>query len=133
MALLTLEGVYEDGRIALDELPARVRKSRVVVMFLPYDGENSEDAGTAASRGARQEAAARMVARMRRGIDFGGEKFDREELYEDTPSAPETGGVRYSNPFADVSRASLPTLRQWPAGPPRFRCNRPRRGPRGAG
>jgi hypothetical protein len=95
MALLALEGVYEDGKIELKEHPAGVRKARVVVMFLPEERSAAEEA-------ARSAAAERMIARMRKGINFGGEKFNREELYtEDMPGTPEIEGVRYINPFVE--------------------------------
>jgi hypothetical protein len=35
------------------------------------------------SERAREAASERLIARMREGIDFGGEKFNREELYEE--------------------------------------------------
>ena len=76
MALLALEGVYEDGKIELKEQPAGVRKARVVVTFLPEEESATKEA-------ARSAAAHRMIARMRKGINFGGEKFNREEVYEE--------------------------------------------------
>lgn len=76
MALLALEGLYIDGKIELKEPPSGVIKARVVVTFLPDEklaGEESD----------RSVAAARMIARMRKGLNFGGEKFEREELYDE--------------------------------------------------
>ena len=75
MALLALEGFYEDGKIELKEHPAGVRKARVVVTFLP-------DSDSAAKETARRAAAARMIARMKEGIDFGG-TFNRTEMYDE--------------------------------------------------
>ena len=79
MALLAVEGIYQDGRVELKEKPEGVEKARVVVTFLPEPAETD----TEAKERARQEAVERMLARMREGIDFGGEKFDREEIYEE--------------------------------------------------
>jgi hypothetical protein len=79
MALLAVEGIYQDGKVELWEKPEGVARARVVVTFLP-DGEELEPgAGAAARESARQRA----FARMREGIDFGGEKFNREEVYEE--------------------------------------------------
>ena len=75
MALLALEGVYEDGKIELKEHPTGVRKARVVVTFLP-------DGDAATKETARRAAAARMIARMKEGIDFGG-SFNRAEIYDE--------------------------------------------------
>ena len=83
MALVALQGVYEDGKIELMELPSGVRKARVLVTFLTEELANEEEAREAARRGSRREAAERMLARMRTGIDFGGEKFDREGIYDE--------------------------------------------------
>lgn len=83
MDALVLEGIYEDGKIELHEQPAGVKRARVRVTFLP-EPEAAEEA-------AREAARQRAFARMRAGIDFGGEKFDREEIE----------GVRYVNPFVD--------------------------------
>ena len=75
MALLSLEGLYEDGKVELKEHPPGVTRARVVVTFLP-------DADAAAKETARRAAAARMIARMNEGIDFG-RRFDRAEIYDE--------------------------------------------------
>ena len=76
MALLTLEGVYEDGIIELSEKPAGVKKARVVVTFL------STDALTDA--GQHEALRGRVLTRLQRGVDFGTESLPtREELYAD--------------------------------------------------
>ena len=79
MSLLAVEGVYQDGKVELSEKPPGVERARVVVTFLPdaVEGEAPERERT------RQEAVERMLARMRAGIDFGGEKFNRDEVYEE--------------------------------------------------
>jgi hypothetical protein len=79
MALLSVEGVYEDGKVELRERPEGVKRARVVVTFLPDVVEAEADQ----KERARKEAVERMLARMRTGIDFGGEKFNREEIYEE--------------------------------------------------
>jgi hypothetical protein len=73
--LLSVEGKYEDGRIELVEAPPGVRKSRVVVTFLepPVDSEFPLTH--------RREAGDRLLARLEAGIDFGGARFNRGELY----------------------------------------------------
>lgn len=70
MDILTVDGVYENGRVELMEEPEGVEKARVRVTFFLNEQEDSREA-------ARQRA----FARMRAGIDFGGVKFDRAELY----------------------------------------------------
>ena len=75
MALLTLEGIYEDGQIALGEKPVGVHRARVMVTFLPEDDPATKEA-------ARRAAGARMIAQMKEGLDFGG-SFDRAEIYEE--------------------------------------------------
>lgn len=82
MGLVAVEGIYEDGRVELAEHPAGIGRSRVIVTFIPgpvdNGGPDPENPETL-----RQAAAERMLERMRRGINFGGGKFDREELYEE--------------------------------------------------
>ncbi len=73
MALLTIEGHYENGQINLKEAPAGVEKARVIVTFLDIEADEE----------ARRAAIARLVAGMKEGIDFGGQKFDRNALYKE--------------------------------------------------
>jgi hypothetical protein len=79
MALLTVEGVYKDGRIELTEQPAGVTESaRVIVTFLP-NGAAKRDAPDEERERLRREA----FAQMREGIDLGGPPYPkREELYD---------------------------------------------------
>lgn len=79
MALVTVEGVYEDGKVELNEKPEGVEKARVMVTFLPTV---QEVAGTTVAT-AHEVARQRAFARMKAGLDFGGLKFRREELYEE--------------------------------------------------
>ena len=80
MVLRALEGVYEDGKIELKELPHDLKRARVLVMFLPDDLVKETDPRDGELR---REAGERLLKAMRKGIDFGGEKFNREEIYED--------------------------------------------------
>jgi hypothetical protein len=81
MALQAVQGVYHDGKVELSERPEGVERARVVVTFLPELA--GPDADTEAKERERKEAVERMLARMRAGIDFGGEKFNRDEIYEE--------------------------------------------------
>ena len=82
MGLLTVEGIYKDGKVELAERPDRVDETtRVLVTFLPPTGprdrtmvDQSEDRETL-----RQQA----FARMKEGIHLGGAPYPkREELYD---------------------------------------------------
>jgi hypothetical protein len=75
MSLFTVEGVYENGQVKLAEKPAGVDRARVTVTFLPED-END-------ARLKRQAAGKRLLQDMKRGLSFGGIKFDRDEIYEE--------------------------------------------------
>lgn len=77
MALLAVEGVYENGKVELKERPEGILRGRVLVTFLP-DGLVTEE-----SEQRRREACERLLATMEKGIDFGGQKFNREEIYEE--------------------------------------------------
>ena len=78
MALLTVEGIYKDGKVELAEHPKSVEESaRVLVTFLPAsetDPERVDD---------RAELRGRAFARMRKGLHLGGPPYpNREELHE---------------------------------------------------
>jgi hypothetical protein len=83
MAILTVEGTYQDGRIELVEHPERVAGAmRVLVTFLPVD-EAQERRESSAEAKRRLEAGRRLLARFERGIPFGGPPYPkREELYD---------------------------------------------------
>ncbi len=74
MALLALEGVYDGGKIELKEQPVDVKRARVVVTFLAEEDSTADDEE-------RRAAAQRMIKRMRHGVNFGGERFNREDIY----------------------------------------------------
>lgn len=80
MALLTVEGVYENGKVELAEQPAGVEHARVVVTFLPEQQREAKPVEAGAEE-ARRVAAESLLQEMRAGINFGGERFNREELY----------------------------------------------------
>ena len=75
MALLAVKGVNEDGKIVLDEQPPGIEHADVVVAFLTDEEVVDVEA--------RRAAGERLLADMRKGVNFGGEKFNREELYEE--------------------------------------------------
>ncbi len=77
MALLTVEGIYKDGKIELTEMPGAVESpARVIVTFLPAHAQPSEEVD-------REELRRRAFARMREGLDLGGAPYpSREEIYD---------------------------------------------------
>jgi hypothetical protein len=82
MPLLTVEGVYKDGKVELTERPAHVADSaRVLVTFLSAHGERETPvADQSLEREALRQQAFR---RMKQGIHFGGPPYPRrEELYD---------------------------------------------------
>lgn len=82
MALVTVEGVFKDGRVELLERPSGVGEAeRVHVTFLgkPSEVEHSAEA----ENRARREAGERLLALLNEGIPFGGPPYPkREELYD---------------------------------------------------
>jgi hypothetical protein len=76
MSPVTVEGIYENGKVTLLETPTGVEKARVKVTFLP--GSETAGESTAEQRSATLQ---RLMDFMHRGIDFGEGKFNREELY----------------------------------------------------
>ena len=80
MSLLTVEGIYKDGRVELIEHPDHVEESaRVLVTFLPTGAaEPSGDKGQD-----REDLRQRAFARMREGMHLGGAPDPkREELHD---------------------------------------------------
>jgi hypothetical protein len=84
MALLTIEGVYEDGKVELHEQPSRIPpRTRVLVTFLSEEGRDARADELLERQRKRREAAERLLARMREGISFGGPPYPkREDLYD---------------------------------------------------
>lgn len=84
MVLMTVEGVYRDGKVELAEMPPDAPvQARVLVTFLPVEATAAAEPGTQATPEARRAAIDRLLARMRQGTDFGGPPYPkREELYD---------------------------------------------------
>ena len=82
MPLLTVEGIFKDGRVELAEHPGRVGETvRVLVTFLP--GSDLGEQQKTGPAEARETLRQRAFARMREGIHFGGPPYPkREELYD---------------------------------------------------
>ena len=72
--MLTLDGVYRNGRIELSEEPVGVEESRVKVTFLSEKGNSVES---------RRIAGARLLEDMRQGLSFESIKFQREDVYNE--------------------------------------------------
>ena len=76
MAQLTIEGIYENGRVELGEQPLGVKRSRVMVTFLTQEPVSNEDH--------REDLRQRFLARLAGGVDFGADPLPtREDLYAD--------------------------------------------------
>ncbi|HEY3283644.1 MAG TPA: hypothetical protein VGN26_15370 [Armatimonadota bacterium] len=71
---LTIEGVFENGVVRLCQTPPGIQRARVLVTFLDLDGTTQAE---------RYAAGQRLLESMRRGLDFAGARFDRDELYEE--------------------------------------------------
>ena len=81
MSLLTVEGIYRNGKLELVEEPVGVDEARVVVVFLPGSSVGqSPGARDEEEQDSRRQAA---FADMARGIDLGGPPYPRrEEIYD---------------------------------------------------
>lgn len=76
MIFLTLEGMYRDGRLELkDAHPNSPIAERGLVASL----SSVEGAGVEAT--ANEAAVERLITGMQTRINFGGVKFDRDEVY----------------------------------------------------
>lgn len=73
--MLTIVGVYENGQVRLWRHPNGISKARVKVAFLPESAHGDPEM--------RRAAGQRLLGDMGRGLDFGGRRFDRDEIYED--------------------------------------------------
>jgi hypothetical protein len=82
MALLTVEGIYKDGKVELTERPDHVDEAaRVLVTFLPPNG--SRENTTMVEGQHRETLRQQAFARMKEGIHLGGPPYPkREELYD---------------------------------------------------
>jgi hypothetical protein len=82
MALLTVEGIYKDGKVELTERPEHVDEAaRVLVTFLP---PNCSREKTMMVEGQHRETLRQQAfARMKEGIHLGEPPYaKREELYD---------------------------------------------------
>jgi hypothetical protein len=82
VALLTIEGIYKDGKVELAERPDNVDEAaRVLVTFLPPNGSREK---TMALDGQHRETLRQQAfARMKEGVHLGGPTYPgREELYD---------------------------------------------------
>jgi hypothetical protein len=82
MGLLTVQGIYKDGKIELIERPENVDDAaRVLVTFLP--AIRSPEIETTGEDLERETLRQRAFARMKEGIHLGGPPYPkREELYD---------------------------------------------------
>ena len=87
MSILAIEGTYENGQLTLKELPKNLKKSKVVVTFLE---EESDKYYFEKDPQKRHESGQELLASMRKGLNFGGEKFDREAMYEEVMAERDT-------------------------------------------
>jgi hypothetical protein len=85
--LLTITGVYRDGKVELSQRPEGLgENASVLVTFLPAKERiEPEPADQAADEeaAARRAAGKRLLEMLKKGIDFGGPPYPkREELYD---------------------------------------------------
>ena len=82
--MLTIAGVYRDGKVEFAERPAGVGEDvPVLVTFLPASQGSEPEPSAPATEEARQAAWERFLARLKQGIPFGGPPYPRrEELYD---------------------------------------------------
>ena len=82
MGLLTVEGIYKDGKVELAERPNHVGEAaRVIVTFLP-PSEPRDPSPMGASHD-RETLRQQAFARMKEGIHLGGPPYPkREDLYD---------------------------------------------------
>ena len=84
--MLTIKGVYRDGKVELSERPdGLAAEVPVLVTFLPAKpaGENEPPSRAADTARARREAGERLIAMFEKGIDLGGPPYPkREDLYD---------------------------------------------------
>jgi hypothetical protein len=82
MSLLTVEGIYKDGKVELTERPERVYEAaRVLVTFLP-SGLPRDEHVTGEDHD-RETLRQQAFARMKEGLHLGGPPYPkREEFYD---------------------------------------------------
>jgi hypothetical protein len=85
MGMLTVEGIYRDGKVELVEQPAGIGDSaRVLVTFLTVKEPSDPSRVTAdAETATREEQCRRAFAQMEQGLHLGGPPYPkRDELYD---------------------------------------------------
>ena len=82
--LLTLAGVYRDGKVEFAVRPAGVGEDvPVLVTFLPANQGSESEPSAHAAEEARRAARERLLARLKQGMPFGGPPYPkREELHD---------------------------------------------------
>ena len=82
MPLLTVEGVYKNGKVELTERPTRADDAtRVLVTFLPPGDSREQRPGEQIPD--REALRQQAFAQMKEGIHLGGPPYPRrEELYD---------------------------------------------------
>jgi hypothetical protein len=84
--MLTIKGVYRDGKVELSERPPELdAEVPVLVTFLPARpaAEKGPSPSPPDAARARREAGERLIAMFEKGIDLGGPPYPRrEELYD---------------------------------------------------
>ena len=82
MPLVTVKGIYKDGKVELSERPAEIAETaHVLVTFLPADGWEGEAAEE--QNLDRETLRKQAFERMKKGIHLGGPPYPkREELYD---------------------------------------------------
>jgi hypothetical protein len=82
--MLTITGVYRDGKVELAERPTEVGEDvPVLVTFLAVNRRSESEPSASATEEARRAAWERFLARLKQGIPFGGPPYPRrEELYD---------------------------------------------------
>jgi hypothetical protein len=83
-SLLTVAGVYRDGKVEFAKRPAGVGEDvPVLVTFLPANQGNESELSAPAAEEARLAARERFLARLKQGMAFGGPPYPkREELHD---------------------------------------------------
>jgi hypothetical protein len=85
MALLTLEGIYKEGRLEFTETDIQVpAEARVLITFLPTEApQKPPESSKAADMDEREALRQQAFAQMEAGIPLGGPPYPkREELYD---------------------------------------------------
>ncbi len=82
--LLTLAGVYRDGKVEFTERPAGVGEDvPVLVTFLPGNQVSQSKPPSRLTEEERRSARERVLARLKQAMPFGGPPYpERDEFYD---------------------------------------------------